>query len=145
MWQRIEVERRRGSRRVDFIFVLRGLESMTGMQSSRVVLDRPGQLPDGVPLWPSDHYGVFAEIEIASKPVMARSFGGPQDGNNAQGDKGEARHDMQMSRRSQIPSLAGLDAQAERIRNPQSSIDSAILKIFGVEEGRSGDQRRFQD
>ena len=70
---------------------------------------------------------------------------GPQDGNNAQGDKGVARHDMQMSRRSQIPSLAGLDAQAERIRNPQSSIDSAILKIFGVEEGRSGDQRRFQD
>ena len=71
MWQRIEVERPTASRRVDFIFVLNGLESMTGVRSSRVVLDRPGRLPDGAPLWPSDHYGVFAEIEIASKPVMA--------------------------------------------------------------------------
>ena len=71
VWQRIEVEQRTASRRVDFIFVLRGLESMTGVRSSRVVLDRPGRLPDGAPLWPSDHYGVFAEIEIAPKPVMA--------------------------------------------------------------------------
>jgi endonuclease/exonuclease/phosphatase family metal-dependent hydrolase len=78
VWQRIEVERRTASRRVDFIFVLNGLESMTGVRSSRVVLDRPGRLPDGAPLWPSDHYGVFAEIEIAPKPVMARSFVDPQ-------------------------------------------------------------------
>lgn len=37
------------------------------------------------------------------------------------------------------------DAQLERIRNSQSSKDSAVLKIFGVEEGRSGGQRRFQN
>lgn len=32
--------------------------------ASRVVLDRPGRGPDGGPLWPSDHYGVLAEIEL---------------------------------------------------------------------------------
>ena len=37
------------------------------------------------------------------------------------------------------------DAQFERIRNSQSSKDSTVLKIFGVEEGRSGGQRRFQN
>jgi len=71
VWQRIEVERSTASRRVDFIFVLDGGESTTGVRSSRVVLDRPGRLPDGTPLWPSDHYGVFAEIEIAPKPGRA--------------------------------------------------------------------------
>jgi len=37
------------------------------------------------------------------------------------------------------------DAQLERIRNTQSSKDSAVLKIFGIEEGRFSSQRRFQD
>ena len=92
VWQRIEVERRTASRRVDFIFVLSGLESMTGVRSSRVVLDQPGRLPDGAPLWPSDHYGVFAEIEIAPKPVMARSFVEPQgDMEVSQEDNGNLR------------------------------------------------------
>jgi len=67
------MERPTASRRVDFIFVLSGRESTTGVRSSRVVLDRPGHLPDGTPLWPSDHYGVFAEIEIAPKPGRARA------------------------------------------------------------------------
>ena len=71
VWQRIKMERPTASRRVDFIFVLSGRESTTGVRSSRVVLDRPGRLPDGTPLWPSDHYGVFAEIEIAPKPGRA--------------------------------------------------------------------------
>jgi endonuclease/exonuclease/phosphatase family metal-dependent hydrolase len=74
VWQRIEVERPTASRRVDFIFVMSGLESTTGVRSSRVVLDRPGRLPDGAPLWPSDHYGVFAEIEIAPNPGTALLF-----------------------------------------------------------------------
>jgi hypothetical protein len=32
------------------------------------VLDHPGQLPDGRTLWPSDHYGVLAEVDIHSVP-----------------------------------------------------------------------------
>ncbi|MGH7231975.1 MAG: endonuclease/exonuclease/phosphatase family protein [Nitrospiraceae bacterium] len=64
VWQRIEVEKPTVSRRVDFIFLLSGRESTGSVRSSRVVLDRPGRLSDGVALWPSDHYGVFAEVEI---------------------------------------------------------------------------------
>jgi hypothetical protein len=79
VWQRIQVEQPTASKRVDFIFILNGLESVTEVRSSRVVLDRPGQLPDGAPLWPSDHYGVFAEVEIGPQSGMARSFVEPQD------------------------------------------------------------------
>jgi hypothetical protein len=28
-------------------------------------LDQPGRLDDGSTLWPSDHYGVLADIEMA--------------------------------------------------------------------------------
>ena len=64
VWQRIGSSQPTVSRRVDFIMLLNGRESTASVRSSRVVLDRPGQLPDGTILWPSDHYGVFAEIEI---------------------------------------------------------------------------------
>ncbi len=64
VFQRIEVEQSTVTRRVDFIFLLHGRESMASVRSSRIVLDRPGRLPDGAALWPSDHYGVLAELEI---------------------------------------------------------------------------------
>jgi exonuclease III len=64
VWQRIEEESPTVSRRVDFIFLSNGRESTGAVRSSRIVLDRPGRLPDGRSLWPSDHYGVFAEIDI---------------------------------------------------------------------------------
>jgi len=64
VWQRIEVPRSTVSRRVDFILFLNGRKSRASVLSSRIVLDRPGQLPDGSALWPSDHYGVLAELEI---------------------------------------------------------------------------------
>lgn len=64
VWQRIEAEKPTVSRRVDFIFLLNGHESTGTVRSSRIVFDRPGRLPDGAVLWPSDHYGVFAEVEI---------------------------------------------------------------------------------
>jgi endonuclease/exonuclease/phosphatase family metal-dependent hydrolase len=67
VWQRIEVERPTVSRRVDFIFLSSGRDSTGTVRSSRVVLDRPGILPDGGALWPSDHYGVFAEVDIAPR------------------------------------------------------------------------------
>jgi len=64
VWQRIELEQSTVSRRVDFIFVLNGKESTASVLSSRTLLDQPGRLPDGSTLWPSDHYGVLAELEI---------------------------------------------------------------------------------
>lgn len=65
VWQRIESAASTVSRRVDFILFLNGRNSKTFVRSSRVVLDRPGRLPDGSTLWPSDHYGVLAEFDIA--------------------------------------------------------------------------------
>ena len=73
VWQRIEVEQPTVSRRVDFILLLNGRESTGTVRSSRLVLDRPGRLPNGAALWPSDHYGVFAEIEIVPFNSSARS------------------------------------------------------------------------
>src|SRR5438132_7579008 len=64
VWQRIEVPQSTVSRRVDFILFLNGRKSTASVLSSRIVLDRPGQLPDGSTLWPSDHYGVLAELKI---------------------------------------------------------------------------------
>lgn len=64
VWQEIETPESTVSRRVDFILLLSGREATASVRSSRVVLDRPGRLPDGTPLWPSDHYGVFAELEL---------------------------------------------------------------------------------
>jgi endonuclease/exonuclease/phosphatase family metal-dependent hydrolase len=64
VWQRIESPNSTVSRRVDFILLGNGPESTVTVRSSRIVLDRPGHLPDGSPLWPSDHYGVLAELDI---------------------------------------------------------------------------------
>ncbi|HEU4504913.1 MAG TPA: endonuclease/exonuclease/phosphatase family protein [Nitrospira sp.] len=64
VWQRIESPLPTVSRRVDFILLLNGSESAAFVRSSRIVLDRPGQLPDGSTLWPSDHYGVLADLDI---------------------------------------------------------------------------------
>jgi endonuclease/exonuclease/phosphatase family metal-dependent hydrolase len=64
VWQRIEAPQSTVSRRVDFILFLNGRKSTASVLSSRIVLDRPGQLAIGSTLWPSDHYGVLAELEI---------------------------------------------------------------------------------
>jgi hypothetical protein len=34
--------------------------------SSRVVLDKPERRRDGSTLWPSDHYGVLADVELGA-------------------------------------------------------------------------------
>ena len=49
-------------RRVDYIFVA-GAGSDVAC-ASRLVLDRPRRLADGRTLWPSDHYGVLAELRL---------------------------------------------------------------------------------
>ncbi|BCA56494.1 hypothetical protein W02_36340 [Nitrospira sp. KM1] len=64
VWQRIDSEQPTASRRVDFIFILPGGRTTAAVRSSRVVLNHPGHLPDGAALWPSDHYGVLAEIDV---------------------------------------------------------------------------------
>jgi endonuclease/exonuclease/phosphatase family metal-dependent hydrolase len=52
------------ARRIDFVFVVPGGNGAPRVLESRVVLDNPRQRPDGTTLWPSDHYGVLAVIEI---------------------------------------------------------------------------------
>lgn len=44
------------------------------VRSSHLSFDHPGRLPNGDALWPSDHRGVLAEIELApvGKPQISR-------------------------------------------------------------------------
>jgi endonuclease/exonuclease/phosphatase family metal-dependent hydrolase len=67
VWQRVEAPQPTVFRRVDFVFVLPGREAEGRVRSSRVVLDTPRRLPDGTTLWPSDHYGVLAEVEVGAR------------------------------------------------------------------------------
>ena len=66
-WQRIDGPASTARRRIDYIFVLPGTVTPGTVCESRVVLDRPGRRIDGSPLWPSDHYGVLAEISLAGE------------------------------------------------------------------------------
>ena len=65
-WQRVDAPISTARRRIDYIFVLPGTETAADVRTSRVVLDQPGRRTDGTPLWPSDHYGVLAEVSFAS-------------------------------------------------------------------------------
>ncbi|MGD9724971.1 MAG: endonuclease/exonuclease/phosphatase family protein [Nitrospiraceae bacterium] len=62
VWQRIHAEQQTVSRRVDFIFLTPTEGSRIAVHSSRLILDQPAHFADGTALWPSDHYGVFAEV-----------------------------------------------------------------------------------
>jgi len=74
VWQRIDMDASTAATRVDFILYLPGSASSAAVRSSRVILDRPGRLPDGRVLWPSDHYGVLAEIDI--RPLVRQGAEG---------------------------------------------------------------------
>ena len=66
VWQNIHVEWPTADRRVDFIFLIDGKNGRDPViRSSRLAFDQPGRLPNGDALWPSDHRGVLAEIELA--------------------------------------------------------------------------------
>ena len=54
------------TRRVDYIFVVPNGTRAPHVRDSRLILDTPSRLPDGSTLWPSDHYGVLAELDLAS-------------------------------------------------------------------------------
>lgn len=64
VWQRIDSPEPTASRRVDFILLLNGQTSKASVRSSRLVFNKPGRLSDGRVLWPSDHYGVLADIDL---------------------------------------------------------------------------------
>lgn len=71
VWQNIHVEWPTADRRVDFIFLVDGRNgNRPVVLSSRLAFDQPGRLPNGDALWPSDHRGVLADIELA--PVDRR-------------------------------------------------------------------------
>jgi endonuclease/exonuclease/phosphatase family metal-dependent hydrolase len=71
VWQDIHIERPTADRRVDFIFLLGGRNGNGPIvRSSRLAFDRPGRLQNGAVLWPSDHRGVLAEIEVT--PFQSR-------------------------------------------------------------------------
>jgi endonuclease/exonuclease/phosphatase family metal-dependent hydrolase len=72
VWQRVDALLATASRRVDYIFVVPGLDVAARVRDSRVVLDHPQRLTDGTVLWPSDHYGVLTELELEAPPALHR-------------------------------------------------------------------------
>jgi len=64
VWQRVRAPEPTVFSRVDFVFVFPGAATPGRVRASRVVLDAPRPLPGGGILWPSDHYGVLAELEV---------------------------------------------------------------------------------
>jgi endonuclease/exonuclease/phosphatase family metal-dependent hydrolase len=64
VWQRIHAAQSTASRRVDYVLYLPGTRVAGRLVSSQVILDEPGRLADGSRLWPSDHYGVMAAIDL---------------------------------------------------------------------------------
>jgi endonuclease/exonuclease/phosphatase family metal-dependent hydrolase len=63
VWQRPWTPATTVFRRVDYIFVA-GVSGREVACGSRVILDRPRRQPDGRTLWPSDHYGVLADVRL---------------------------------------------------------------------------------
>jgi endonuclease/exonuclease/phosphatase family metal-dependent hydrolase len=66
VWQQIDAPWRMARRRVDYVFLVPGLHVRGDVAASRIVLDTPHRLPDGSTLWPSDHYGVLADLIVSA-------------------------------------------------------------------------------
>ncbi len=64
VWQRVEMPEPTVRRRVDYVFLVPGTAVPGHVLGSRVVLDAPRRLGDGGVRWPSDHYGVLAEVAV---------------------------------------------------------------------------------
>jgi endonuclease/exonuclease/phosphatase family metal-dependent hydrolase len=75
VWQNVYSPVPTVRRRVDFLFMLPGTAVAGRVLSSRIVLDAPGRRADGTVLWPSDHYGVFSELEVFPPTGVAREGG----------------------------------------------------------------------
>ena len=72
VWQRPDAPVTTASRRVDYVFLIPGLDVRGRVRGSRVILDTPHRLPEGSLLWPSDHYGVLTELELRDPAVTQR-------------------------------------------------------------------------
>ena len=73
VWQQMNVTAPTVRRRVDYVFVVAGTDARGTILSSRLVMNAPRFLADAKPLWPSDHYGVLADVDItpSSGPTPA--------------------------------------------------------------------------
>lgn len=78
VWQPVTAGERRVHRRVDYVFLVPGHRVAGVVIDSRVVLDRPATRPDGASLWPSDHYGVLADLAVLRPAVAVPT--GEEDG-----------------------------------------------------------------
>jgi endonuclease/exonuclease/phosphatase family metal-dependent hydrolase len=67
VWQRIDASASTVVRRVDYVFLRPGAGLEAHVVSSRLVLNTPRPRHGGGVLWPSDHYGVFAEVELVAR------------------------------------------------------------------------------
>ena len=57
------------TRRIDYLFLLPGTAVPGRILGSRVVLNAPRRRRGGRILWPSDHYGVLAEVDVLRRPA----------------------------------------------------------------------------
>jgi endonuclease/exonuclease/phosphatase family metal-dependent hydrolase len=64
VYQPVMEPARHASRRIDYVFLLPGRTFPGEVVDSRVVIDTPIHLPSGRTLWPSDHYGVLADLMV---------------------------------------------------------------------------------
>jgi endonuclease/exonuclease/phosphatase family metal-dependent hydrolase len=64
VWQRIDAPAPTVFRRVDYVFLRAGDGVTVSPVSGRVVLNTPRPRAEGGVLWPSDHYGVFVEVDL---------------------------------------------------------------------------------
>jgi endonuclease/exonuclease/phosphatase family metal-dependent hydrolase len=55
------------SRRYDYVFLVPSTRGRGAILGSRVVLNEPRRRPDGTTVWPSDHYGVLAELDLSRR------------------------------------------------------------------------------
>ena len=49
---------------MDYVFLISANGRQWRVVASRLVLDEPERGADGATLWPSDHYGVLADLEL---------------------------------------------------------------------------------
>ncbi|HEU4371108.1 MAG TPA: endonuclease/exonuclease/phosphatase family protein [Methylomirabilota bacterium] len=72
VWQRIREPAPTVFRRVDYVLLRVGDGLGADVVASRVVLNTPGRNAEGGVLWPSDHYGVLAEVRLALRRASHR-------------------------------------------------------------------------
>jgi endonuclease/exonuclease/phosphatase family metal-dependent hydrolase len=76
VWQRVDAPEPTVRRRVDYLFLAPGTHGPGRVVASRVVLDAPRRYSDGRTLWPSDHYGVLADVALPPLgPSPASGYG----------------------------------------------------------------------